>query len=63
MEKQSVPEIFGSMVFDDRVMRARLSAKVYSSLKRTIDENAELDEAILRHAKEHGFSDAQVLLK
>ena len=46
MEKQSVPEIFGSLVFDDRVMRARLSAKVYSSLKRTIDENADLDEAI-----------------
>ena len=46
MKGQSVPEIFGSKVFDDRVMRARLSAKVYSSLRRTIDENAELDENI-----------------
>ena len=46
MEKQGVPEMFGSMVFDDREMRARLSAKVYRSLRRTIDENADLDEKI-----------------
>ncbi len=46
MEKQNVPEIFGSMVFDDRVMRARLSADVYSSLKKTIDENEKLDEEV-----------------
>ncbi|MBR1470534.1 MAG: glutamine synthetase III [Lachnospiraceae bacterium] len=46
MEKQNVPEIFGSLVFDDRVMRSRLSDKVYQSLRRTIDENAELDEDI-----------------
>ena len=45
-EKQNVPEIFGSMVFDDRVMRARLSSKVYQSLRRTIDENAKLDEEV-----------------
>jgi len=42
MEKQNIPELFGSMVFDDRVMRARLSADVYSSLRKTIDENARL---------------------
>ena len=46
MERTSVPEMFGSMVFDDREMRARLSAKVYNSLRRTIDENADLDEEI-----------------
>ena len=46
MERQSVPEIFGSMVFDDRVMRATLSAEVYQSLRKTIDENAELEEDI-----------------
>ena len=46
MAKQSVPEIFGSMVFDDRVMRARLSADVYNSLRKTIDENARLEEDI-----------------
>ena len=40
---KTVSETFGSMVFDDRVMRATLSAKVYASLKKTIDEGATLD--------------------
>ena len=34
----TVPEIFGSMVFDSRVMKARLSGDVYHSLKRTIQK-------------------------
>ena len=46
MEKQNVPEMFGSLVFDDKVMRARLSDKVYASLRKTIDENVKLDETI-----------------
>ena len=46
MEKTNVPELFGSLVFDDRVMRARLSDDVYASLKKTIDENASLDEKV-----------------
>ena len=46
MEKQNVPELFGSLVFDDKVMRARLSDDVYSSLRKTIDENVKLDETI-----------------
>ncbi len=46
MEKKSIPSIFGSLVFDDRVMRARLSQKVYNSLRKTIDENEDLDEKI-----------------
>ena len=40
---KTVSEYFGSMVFDDRVMKASLSAKVYASLKQTIDEGKELD--------------------
>ena len=39
----AVPEYFGSMVFDDRVMKANLSAEVYQSLKKTIDEGAKLN--------------------
>ena len=39
----TVTGIFGSLVFDDRVMKATLSAKVYASLKKTIDEGTELD--------------------
>ncbi|MBO7401531.1 MAG: glutamine synthetase III, partial [Lachnospiraceae bacterium] len=46
MEKKTVPELFGSKVFDDRVMKARLTEKVYNSLKKTIDENADLDEKV-----------------
>ncbi|MEE1318818.1 MAG: glutamine synthetase III, partial [Ruminococcus sp.] len=39
----TVTEYFGCLVFDDRVMKSRLSAKVYQSLKKTIDEGAQLD--------------------
>ena len=40
---KTVSDYFGSQVFDDRVMKATLSAKVYASLKKTIDEGAPLD--------------------
>ena len=46
MEKVNVPELFGSMVFDDRVMKARLSSSVYNSLRKTIDENQKLDNEV-----------------
>jgi len=36
-------ELFGSLVFDDRIMKAKLPADVYASLKKTIDEGAQLD--------------------
>ena len=39
----TVSDYFGSQVFDDRVMRANLSADVYASLRHTIDEGTELD--------------------
>ena len=42
-QKNKVPELFGSLVFDDRVMRSRLPGDVYLSLRKTIDENATLD--------------------
>ena len=42
----TVSEYFGSLVFDDRVMKATLSAKVYQSLKKTIDEGAQLDLSV-----------------
>lgn len=41
MEK--VQDYFGSMVFDERIMKAVLSEKVYKSLKRTIDRGTPLD--------------------
>ena len=45
-KKTNVPELFGQKVFDDRVMRSRLSAEVYQSLHRTIDENEKLDRSV-----------------
>ncbi len=43
---KTVTEKFGSLVFDDRVMRANLSADVYASLRRTIDEGSRLDSSV-----------------
>ena len=40
---RTVSDYFGSLVFDDRVMRAKLPSHVYDSLKKTIDEGASLD--------------------
>ncbi|MBQ7901694.1 MAG: glutamine synthetase III, partial [Clostridia bacterium] len=40
---KTVSDYFGSLVFDDRVMKSKLSSKVYNSLKKTIDEGAQLD--------------------
>ena len=42
----TVPELFGCMVFDDKVMRARLSADVYHSLKETIRKGKKLDLSV-----------------
>lgn len=42
----TVADFFGNKVFDDRVMKAMLSAKVYNSLKRTIDEGQNLDISV-----------------
>ncbi len=43
---KTIKDYFGSMVFDDRVMKATLSDKVYASLKKTIDEGKELDISV-----------------
>ena len=40
---ETVSDYFGSMVFDDRVMRNCLPGPVYASLRKTIDEGAQLD--------------------
>ena len=43
---QTVKDYFGSLVFDDRVMKAMLSADVYASLRKTIDEQKMLAPGI-----------------
>ncbi len=42
----TVPDIFGSLVFDDRVMKAMLSSDVYQSLRKTIDQGERIDPKI-----------------
>ncbi|MCR4720169.1 MAG: glutamine synthetase III [Lachnospiraceae bacterium] len=41
-----INEIFGSLVFDERTMKAVLPAKVFASLKKTIDEDTPLDSGV-----------------
>ncbi|MHB1454268.1 MAG: glutamine synthetase III family protein [Saccharofermentanales bacterium] len=39
----NVPEVFGSMVFNDTVMRERLPKEIYAALKKTMDEGCHLE--------------------
>ena len=41
-----VSEYFGSLVFDDKVMKEKLSSDVYKSLKRTIKDGRSLDLSV-----------------
>ncbi len=43
---ETVKDYFGSLVFDDRVMKATLSDQIYASLKKTIDQGTELDISV-----------------
>ncbi len=45
-DKINVTEIFGENVFSDKVMVERLPKKVYTELRKTIDEGKELDPMI-----------------
>jgi len=40
---QDIPNVFGSMVFNDKVMKQRLPKDVYKALKRTMDEQKHLN--------------------
>lgn len=43
---KKVSDYFGCNVFDDREMKAKLSSRVYQSLRKTIDEGAKLDISV-----------------
>ena len=45
MEK-NIPELFGSMVFNDDVMRERLPEGVYASLSKTVSSRKPIDPSI-----------------
>ncbi|MBR2274910.1 MAG: glutamine synthetase III, partial [Lachnospiraceae bacterium] len=44
--KSNVPDIFGSMVFNDAIMREKLPKDIYRSLKKTIENGRDLDIAV-----------------
>ncbi len=46
MTNKRVPEIFGTMVFNEDVMRERLPKDVYKSLAKTIEEGKTIDPSI-----------------
>lgn len=43
---KSLPELFGSMVFDDVTMKERLPKDTYKSLKKTVAEGKTLDVGV-----------------
>lgn len=43
---KNVPELFGSMVFNDHVMKERLPKETYKALKRTMENGKSLDKSI-----------------
>ena len=49
---ETVKDYFGSMVFDDRVMKSVLPDKVYTSLRKTIDEGKDLDIGVANQVAE-----------
>ncbi len=43
---KQVTDYFGSLVFDDKVMKAKLSSDIYKKLKKTIQDGEELDISV-----------------
>ncbi len=43
---EQVTDYFGSLVFDDKTMKSKLSSDVYKSLKKTIQDGKELDISV-----------------
>lgn len=41
--KKSIPELYGSLVFNDKVMKSKLPRDVYAALRRTIQTGTHLD--------------------
>ncbi len=43
MSTKRIPELYGSLVFNDRIMREKLPKDVYKALRKTIDQNLPLE--------------------
>ena len=57
----SVTELFGSMVFDDRTMEARLPKETYRALQQTIKNGKHLDPEVAdcRRQCDEGLGDRE----
>ena len=51
--RSNVPEIFGSMVFNDAIMRDKLPKDIYKSLKKTIEDGKDLDITVAEIKTDH----------
>jgi len=40
---KNIPEIYGSLVFNDKIMKAKLPKDIYKALRKTIDNNTHLE--------------------
>ena len=40
---QNIPELYGSLVFNDKVMRSKLPKDMYKALKKTIENGTHLE--------------------
>ena len=40
---QNIPELYGSLVFNDKVMRSKLPKDMYKALKKTIESGTHLE--------------------
>lgn len=40
---QSIPELYGSLVFNDKIMREKLPKDMYKALKKTIENGTHLE--------------------
>ena len=41
--KKNIPELYGSLVFNDKVMKSKLPRDVYKALRKTIENGSHLD--------------------
>ena len=44
---QNIPELYGSLVFNDKVMRSKLPKDMYKALKKTIESGTHLELCLL----------------
>ena len=54
---QSIPEIYGSLVFNDKIMREKLPKDMYQALKKTIENGTHLELDVAELSKLNELND------